>query len=164
MGKGVFDGNSPYYTGMLGMHGTKASNLGVSECDLLVALGARFSDRVVGNASKFASQAKILHIDIDAAEINKNVKADTALVGDLKDVLALLNEGLPQQSHEQWLAHIIELKDRYPLTYDRSRPVSYTHLDVYKRQEEDECDALFLGNRRQCADEQWVLRLSLIHI
>ncbi len=121
MGKGVFDGNSPYYTGMLGMHGTKASNLGVSECDLLVALGARFSDRVVGNASKFASQAKILHIDIDAAEINKNVKADTALVGDLKDVLALLNEGLPQQSHEQWLAHIIELKDRYPLTYDRSR-------------------------------------------
>ena len=70
MGKGVFDGNSPYYTGMLGMHGTKASNLGVSECDLLVALGARFSDRVVGNASKFASQAKILHIDIDAAEIN----------------------------------------------------------------------------------------------
>ncbi len=119
MGKGAFDGNHPLYTGMIGMHGTKTSNLGVSECDLLVALGARFSDRVVGNAKKFASQAKILHIDIDAAEINKNIKADVALVGDLKDVLEDINKRLAQKSHPEWTQHIIEMKKRYPLSYDR---------------------------------------------
>lgn len=95
MGKGAFDGNNPLYTGMIGMHGTKTSNLGVSECDLLIALGARFSDRVVGNVKKFASHAKILHIDIDAAEINKNVHADASLVGDLKDILNTINSRLP---------------------------------------------------------------------
>ncbi len=72
MGKGAFDGTDPHYTGMLGMHGTKTSNLGVTECDLLIAIGARFSDRVTGNAKKFAKHAEIVHIDIDAAEINKN--------------------------------------------------------------------------------------------
>ena len=121
MGKGAFDGTDPRYTGMIGMHGTKASNLGVSGCDLLVALGARFSDRVVGNVKTFASRAKILHIDVDAAEINKNVRADASLVGDLKDVLNLLNERLPQQSHEKWMAHIMELKEEYPLSYDKSQ-------------------------------------------
>ncbi|HJA92433.1 MAG TPA: biosynthetic-type acetolactate synthase large subunit [Candidatus Eisenbergiella merdipullorum] len=120
MGKGAFDGTDPRYTGMIGMHGTKVSNFGVSDCDLLVALGARFSDRVVGNVKSFASKAKILHIDIDAAEINKNVRADASLVGDLKDVLEILNERLPQQSHKEWMEHIMELKDRYPLTYDTS--------------------------------------------
>ena len=73
MGKGAFPGTDPYYTGMLGMHGTKTSNHGVSECDLLIVVGARFSDRVTGNAKKFASKAKILQIDIDPAEMNKNV-------------------------------------------------------------------------------------------
>ena len=73
MAKGVMDGRDERYTGMIGMHGTKASNLGVSECDLLVALGARFSDRVVGNAAMFASRARVIHIDVDAAEINKNI-------------------------------------------------------------------------------------------
>lgn len=121
MGKGAFDGNSPRYTGMIGMHGTKTSNLGVSECDLLVALGARFSDRVVGNVKNFAPNAKILHMDIDAAEINKNVKADVALVGDLKDVLETINEQLPAQSHEEWMNHIFDMKEKYPLSYDSSR-------------------------------------------
>lgn len=121
MGKGAFDGYNPLYTGMIGMHGTKASNLGVSECDLLVALGARFSDRVVGNVKTFASNARILHIDIDAAEINKNVRADVSLVGDLKMVLERINRELPEQSHEEWTAHIMELKEKYPLSYDRSR-------------------------------------------
>ena len=92
MGKGAFDGNSPRYTGMIGMHGTKTSNLGVSQCDLLIALGARFSDRVTGNPKKFAEEAKIIHIDIDAAEINKNIRVDASLIGDLKDVLAAINE------------------------------------------------------------------------
>ncbi len=120
MGKGVMDGHDDRYTGMIGMHGTKASNLGVSECDLLVALGARFSDRVVGNAAKFASNAKVLHIDIDAAEINKNIRTAASIVGDLKEILVKLNKGLPRMEHRDWNAHIKELKEKYPLNYDDS--------------------------------------------
>ena len=120
MGKGVFDGHDERYTGMIGMHGTKASNFGVSECDLLIALGARFSDRVVGNPKKFAENAKVLHIDIDAAEINKNIRTDVSIVGDLKDVLAKLNAKLEGQKNEEWIKHIVELKAKYPLNYDTS--------------------------------------------
>lgn len=117
MGKGAFDGTNPRYTGMLGMHGTKASNLGVTECDLLITIGARFSDRVTGNAKKFAKNAHILQIDIDPAEINKNVKAHKCVVGDIKEVLQRLNEQLEQQNHQEWLAHIMELKKKHPLKY-----------------------------------------------
>ena len=119
-GKGGYDGYDPLYTGMIGMHGTKTSNLGVSECDLLVALGARFSDRVVGNASLFAKNAKILHIDIDAAEINKNVHADVSVVGDLKEVLQKLTAAMDQADHGEWTAHIRKLKEKYPLKYDKT--------------------------------------------
>ena len=121
MGKGAFDGRSERYTGMIGMHGTKTSNLGVSECDLLIALGARFSDRVLGNPKKFAEKAKIIHIDVDAAEINKNVRVDVAVVGDLKDALTDINAKLEEQSHEAWMQHILELKEKYPLKYDSDR-------------------------------------------
>lgn len=120
MAKGAFDGNSPRYTGMIGMHGTKTSNLGVSECDLLIALGARFSDRVTGNTKRFAENAKIIHIDIDAAEINKNVRADAYLVGDLKHVLTDLNDRLEQQSHSEWMKQILDMKEIYPLKYNDS--------------------------------------------
>jgi acetolactate synthase-1/2/3 large subunit len=120
MGKGVCDGHDARYTGMIGMHGTKTSNYGVSECDLLIALGARFSDRVVGNPQKFAENAKVLHIDIDAAEINKNIKTDVSVVGDLKEVLTKLNAQLEQQKHAEWMAHIADLKEKYPLSYDNS--------------------------------------------
>ncbi len=120
MGKGVCDGHDARYTGMIGMHGTKTSNFGVSECDLLIALGARFSDRVVGNPKKFAENAKVLHIDIDAAEINKNIKTDVALVGDLKEVLGRINTQLEQQEHKEWMQHITQLKEQYPLSYDES--------------------------------------------
>ena len=120
MGKGAFDGNSDRYTGMIGMHGTKVSNFGVSECDLLVALGARFSDRVVGNPNKFASNAKVLHIDIDAAEIDKNIKTYTSIVGDLKEVLNKINSKLEKQEHNTWMMHIQELKERYPLSYNKN--------------------------------------------
>ena len=119
MGKGAFDGNSPRYTGMIGMHGTKTSNLGVSQCDLLIALGARFSDRVTGNPKKFAEDAKIIHIDIDAAEINKNIRVDASLIGDLKDVLAAINEKLQPQTHSEWMSRIQDLKGRYPLKYEK---------------------------------------------
>lgn len=120
MGKGVYDGHDPLYTGMIGMHGTKTSNFGVSECDLLIALGARFSDRVVGNPKKFAEHAKVLHIDIDAAEIDKNIRTDVSVVGDLKEVLSKINSKLEKQEHEDWTAHIMELKEKYPLNYDSS--------------------------------------------
>ncbi len=120
MGKGVYDGHDARYTGMIGMHGTKTSNFGVSECDLLIALGARFSDRVVGNPGKFAEHAKVLHIDIDAAEINKNIKTDVSVVGDLKEVLVRLNQQLEQQEHGEWMAHIADMKAKYPLSYDHS--------------------------------------------
>ena len=118
MGKGAYDGHDELYTGMIGMHGTKTSNFGVCECDLLIALGARFSDRVVGNPSKFASNAKILQIDIDAAEINKNIKTDASVVGDLKLVLEELNAKLEQKDNKEWTAHIKELKEKYPLRYE----------------------------------------------
>ncbi len=118
MGKGAFDGTSPRYTGMLGMHGTKTSNLGVSECDLLIVIGARFSDRVTGNAKEFARHAKIIHIDVDSAEINKNVNVDLGIVGDAKSVLSALNLLLKNQSHPQWLKEMRALKEQYPLTYN----------------------------------------------
>ncbi len=121
MGQGAIDQRDPHYTGMIGMHGTKTSNFGVSRCDLLIALGVRFSDRVVGNASKFASRAKVLHIDIDAAEINKNVRAAHSLVGDLNEILARLNTRLSPIKHEAWMAEINELKAEFPLQYDRSK-------------------------------------------
>lgn len=121
MAKGAFDGKDDLYTGMIGMHGTKTSNLGVSECDLLIALGTRFSDRVVGNAKKFASKAKILQIDIDAAEINKNIRTTASVVGDLKEVLQVLNSKIEQKNNAEWTAHIKNLKETYPLKYDTSK-------------------------------------------
>ena len=120
MGKGSFPETDELYTGMIGMHGTKTSNLGVMQCDLLITLGARFSDRVTGDAESFAKNAKILQIDVDAAEINKNVVVDASIVGDLKEVLKLLNEQIPQQGHEEWLQTIRELKEKYPMQYDKS--------------------------------------------
>lgn len=121
MGKGAFDGRSPRYTGMIGMHGTKTSNLGVSQCDLLIALGARFSDRVIGNPKKFAENAKIIHIDIDAAEINKNVRVDASMVGDLKEILGALNKCLVQQQHPEWMKSIQDMMDIYPLKYEKDQ-------------------------------------------
>ncbi len=117
MGKGAFDGTDPHYTGMLGMHGTKTSNFGVSECDLLIAIGARFSDRVTGNANKFAKNAKILHFDIDAAEINKNIHSDASVVGDALEILKRVNAKLEQQDRHEWLEHIHDYEKQYPMAY-----------------------------------------------
>ncbi|MDE7312155.1 MAG: biosynthetic-type acetolactate synthase large subunit [Eubacterium sp.] len=117
MGKGAFDGTDPRYTGMLGMHGTKTSNFGVSECDLLLAVGVRFSDRVIGNAEKFAKQAKIVQFDVDPAEINKNILVTASVIGDLKEILTRINAQLEQQNHDEWLSYIAGLKQKYPMTY-----------------------------------------------
>lgn len=119
MGKGAFDGTDELYTGMVGMHGTKTSNYGITESDLLIVIGARFSDRVVGNASKFAKNAKILQFDIDPAEINKNVRTDASIIGDIKVILRKLNARLDPQNHDEWVAHIERLKDMYPLRYHK---------------------------------------------
>ncbi|MGL6202362.1 MAG: biosynthetic-type acetolactate synthase large subunit [Lachnospiraceae bacterium] len=118
MGKGAFPGTDERYTGMLGMHGTKTSNFGVSECDLLIVLGARFSDRVTGNAKKFAKNAKILQIDIDPAEMNKNVVITAGVTGDLDEVLKKINIILGQQKHSEWMQQIKANKDKYPLVYE----------------------------------------------
>ena len=117
MGKGAFPGTDPLYTGMLGMHGTKTSNFGVSECDLLIVIGARFSDRVTGNTSKFAKNAKILQIDVDSAEMNKNVMITAGIQGDIKVVLKELNQRLEQMSHKEWLEKIESYKEKFPLKY-----------------------------------------------
>ena len=119
MGKGAFPGTDELYTGMLGMHGTKPSNFGVSKCDLLVVIGARFSDRVTGNASKFASKAKVIQIDIDPAEIDKNIMTDASITGDVDAVLKLLNAKLEQQDHTEWKNTIDEYKEKFPLTYHK---------------------------------------------
>ncbi|MGI6006339.1 MAG: biosynthetic-type acetolactate synthase large subunit [Ruminococcus sp.] len=120
MGKGAFPETDELYTGMIGMHGTKTSNLGVMKSDLLITLGARFSDRVTGNTSTFAKNAKILQIDVDAAEINKNIVVDASIVGDVKEVLKILNEQIPQQGHEEWLETIRDLEKKYPMQYNES--------------------------------------------
>ena len=117
MGKGAFDGTDPRYTGMLGMHGTKTSNYGVSECDLLIAIGVRFSDRVLGNAKKFVNQAKILQLDVDPAEINKNIVVTASVIGDVKEILGRLDAQLAPMEHKEWMDHILAYKEKYPLTY-----------------------------------------------
>ena len=117
MGKGAYDGTGERYTGMLGMHGTKTSNLGVSECDLLIAIGVRFSDRVIGNAKKFAHHAKILQFDVDPAEVNKNIVVDACVMGDVREILKRVNERLEPMEHKEWMEHILEYKKQYPLTY-----------------------------------------------
>ncbi len=116
MGKGAYPGTGDRYTGMLGMHGTKASNLGVSSCDLLIAVGTRFSDRVLGNPKTFASNAKVLQIDVDPAEINKNIIVDAEIIGDVKEVLKRLIPKLRQMDHHHWMEHMRDLCQKYPLT------------------------------------------------
>lgn len=119
MGKGAFSGEDDLYTGMLGMHGTKTSNLGVTRCDLLITIGARFSDRVTGNAKKFASKAKIIQIDVDAAEINKNILVDCSVIGDVKAVLKILNKKIQPREHAEWIEEIMDMKKKFPLKYNQ---------------------------------------------
>ena len=119
MGKGAFSGEDELYTGMLGMHGTKTSNLGVTKCDLLITVGARFSDRVTGNTAKFAQNAKIIQIDVDAAEINKNIKVDCSIIGDVKEVLIELNKKIHPKNHDAWVKEVEDMKAKYPLKYNQ---------------------------------------------
>ena len=117
MGIGCFPSDHPLLTGMIGMHGTKTSNVGVTNCDLLIAVGARFSDRVISNVARFAPLAKIIHIDIDAAEIDKNVETYAAIVGDAKLIIQKLNAALPKLSHSDWVSEIKKIKEVSAETY-----------------------------------------------
>lgn len=120
MGLGGFPGDHELFTGMIGMHGTKASNAGVTKCDLLIAVGARFSDRVVSKVEKFAPHAKILHIDIDPAEINKNIVSYHHIIGDIKEVLTSLNKKIVTRDRIDWINKIKQYKEKYPLQYDNN--------------------------------------------
>ena len=152
MGKGAFPGTDELYSGMLGMHGTKASNFGVSQCDLLVVVGARFSDRVTGNAKKFAHHAKILQIDIDPAEIDKNILTDASVTGDIKEVLIILNEKVEQQSHEEWKQQIEEYKEKHPLTYHPEGLTGpYIVEEIYRQTNGDAIITTEVGQHQMCA-------------
>jgi acetolactate synthase, large subunit, biosynthetic type len=152
MGKGAFDGSDPKYTGMVGMHGTKTSNLGITECDLLIVIGARFSDRVIGNAKKFARNAKILHIDVDAAEISKNIKAHYSLIGDARLVLRKLNARLDPLHHDEWIAHIERLKDMYPIrTNKKGLTGEYIIETIDKKTEDDTVICTEVGQHQMWA-------------
>ena len=113
MGKGAFSGTDQLYTGMLGMHGTKTAAEAIKNCDLFIGIGTRFSDRVIGNPQTFAPDAKVLHIDIDPAEINKNIKVYHQVIGDSTDVMKKLIKLIPQQSHSGWMGKIKTWEKQY---------------------------------------------------
>lgn len=118
MGIGGFPGNHPLSLGMLGMHGTRYANYAVCECDLLIAVGARFDDRVTGKVETFAPEAKIIHIDVDPAEMGKNVRVDVAVIGDVRRVLQALLKVLEVASHPAWIEKIDRWRKEYPLSYE----------------------------------------------
>ena len=156
MGKGAFDGTNDLYTGMLGMHGTKTSNFGVSDCDLLVAIGVRFSDRVLGNASKFAKQAKILQFDVDPAEINKNIRVDACVIGDVKEILTRVNERLSQQNHNAWISHVLDYKVKFPLKY-AGQGISgpYIMEEIYRKTNGDAVIVTEVGQHQMWAAQYY---------
>jgi len=123
MGKSAFPAGHPLCTGMIGMHGTKASNTAANRSDLLVAIGARFSDRVISDPARFARESAILQIDIDPAEINKNVRTEACVNGDIKGILAELARRVPERKADSWNRQVEEWKSHVPAMYSKKTPL-----------------------------------------
>ena len=130
MGLGGFPGNHPLFVSLIGMHGSYEADMALSECDLIIAAGARFSDRVAGDRKRFGQQAEILHLDIDRAEVDKNVAVQHSIVGDLKDILPALCQGLTQQDHQEWRNRIERWRMEHPDTSSPApdAPPQYGHI------------------------------------
>lgn len=159
MGKGAFSGEDELYTGPVGMHGTKTSNYAMCECDLLITLGARFSDRVTGDTKTFAPKAKILQIDVDAAEINKNIAVDASVIGDLREVLKLLLVKIPEKRHDEWVQHIQDMKEKYPLNYDHSQLTGpYVIQKLYELTDGDAIVSTDVGQHQMWAAQHYTYK------
>lgn len=156
MAMGGYPGTHKRYTGMIGMHGTKASNIGVQGCDLLIAIGARFSDRVTGDVKKFAPNAKVVHIDIDPAEINKNVHVDAHIIGDVKQVLMRLNTEISQQEHGPWMKEIYDIAQKHPLTYPEGLTGQYAVEALYEVTDGKAIIATEVGQHQMWASQYYL--------
>ncbi|MGJ8656721.1 MAG: biosynthetic-type acetolactate synthase large subunit [Akkermansiaceae bacterium] len=119
LAKGIISEMHPLNLGMLGMHGTAYANKAICECDLLINIGSRFDDRIIGQADKFCANAKIIHVDIDPSEMNKMIIPDVAIVGDAKAVLDLFNARISEQKHPEWNSHLDGYRKKYPLAYKK---------------------------------------------
>ncbi len=142
MALGAFPASNAAFTGMIGMHGSKTTSLAVKNCDLLINVGARFSDRVICDPKTFARNAKIIHIDVDRAEINKNILTDAYIIGDAKAVLDELNKRMNTKKHPEWMKQIADWKEQYPVKYTGSEP--FSPEDVIKELKAQVGDDAFL--------------------
>ena len=153
MGLGCFPATDELFTGMLGMHGTKASNSAASKCDLLIAIGVRFSDRVISDSSKFAKNAQILHIDIDPAEIDKNIKAYHSVIGDIKEVLTPIVKGISEKRNDEWISLISKYKADFPIGFTHTGELTPYQLmqTVYKQTKGDAIITTEVGQHQMWA-------------
>ena len=160
MGTGAFPGTDPLYTGMIGMHGSKSSNIGITRCDLLIVIAARLSDRVIGKADNFARHADLLHIDIDPAEINKNIASDHFLVGDIKAVLAELNGRLGQLDHQEWIDEVNGLKHKFPLEVGEGLTGQFVIEKLYELTHGDAIVCTEVGQHQMWASQYYKFKSS----